>query len=260
MEFEQTNLRVQLSFNNFIVGESNKKAYQEALSCTTRFDHENKWLWIYSGTGLGNTHLLHAIGNKLFEQQPNLRIKHIHIERFYFELKQSREKGNLAQLVAYYRELDCLLIDGMTLLMPRIGWTNCLKEELYVILSTLKERQKLVVFTADSTWHRLPRSKIKRLLNRCQAVNILLPDITLKTQLAKHFTLQDGYELSDKLISFISHQKADNIREIKGQINRMIAMARYEGVTLNQSFVKKFYLKLYDQLTENKIKRLSLMK
>jgi chromosomal replication initiator protein len=92
MGLEEINISEDRTFDNFMVGEFNKEAYQAAFQCVTQFGNQHNWLWIDSDTGLGGTPLLHAIVNQLFQQQPNKRIKHIHTERFVSSYRQASSK------------------------------------------------------------------------------------------------------------------------------------------------------------------------
>ena len=246
MDFEGTNIRKSSTFKNFIVGESNREAYRAALYCANNFPKKADWLWIYSYTGLGNTHLMNAIANELFESQQNLNIKQIHIERFVNEVMESRIKGVTSLLIKDYCELDCLFLDGMT--MYHSGMSNgvALSEEyLYNILLALRDRGKLVVFTADKAWHELSLSKMNRLfsLSNCKMVSITRPDLALKKELVKHFSFQKGFNFEDEIMTFIASQEAGNIREIEGMVNRIFYQAKFSKKKLTLSLVQEFYLR-----------------
>ncbi|MBU2872122.1 DnaA/Hda family protein [Colwellia sp. E2M01] len=255
MTFEQTNIKENLTFEKFIVGESNKKAYQAALNLTLEIT-KKEWLWISSCTGLGNTHLLHAIGNKLVEQESNLSIKQIHTHFFMLKVLESQQNDSLNQLIEYYNNIDCLLLDGMTCsIMRRLSVSTHIREVLYAILLTRKKGGKLTVFTSDlpkdSSQHQ--SSSIKRLLNDCKSVTILQPGITLKKQLIRHFALQHGHEFSDDIISFISEQEASNIRELEAQINWIFLEEKpNEILSLSLDFIKTRYLRWYERFYRGK--------
>lgn len=117
MDFEQRKISEDRTFDNFMIGESNNGAYQAALHCVTQFGKKNNWLWIYSENGLGGTHLLHAIGNQLLEQQPNIRIKHIHTQSLVTSYRQASSQNELTKFEESYRELNCLLLDDMQYLL-----------------------------------------------------------------------------------------------------------------------------------------------
>jgi chromosomal replication initiator protein len=242
MDFEERNIREDKTFDNFMVGESNKEAYQAAFNCVTQVDNQHNWLWIYTDTGLGGTHLLHAIGNLLLEQQPNIRVKQIHTERFVNSYRQASSQNELTKFRQYYREIDCLLLDDMQYLLSFDYKHIDVQEELNGILSTLSLKETLVVFNADRPINDLPESNIKHLLSRCKQTTISLPEITLKKQLVKHFALQGGYELPDEIICFISKQYAYNIRAIEGLVISMLAKIKSTEEVLSLSFVKDFYI------------------
>jgi chromosomal replication initiator protein len=219
MGLEEINIIKDRTFDDFMVGESNKEAYQAALHCVTQFDNQHNWLWIYSDTGLGGTHLLHAIVNQLLEQQPNIRIKHIHTERLVSSYRQASSQNELTKFKERYRELDCLLLDDMQYLLG-FGYEHIdAQAELNGILSMLLLRKTLIFFTADRAIKELPESDAKHLFSRGKKATISQPEITLKKQLGKHFSLQNGYELPDEIISFISQKVASNIRVLENLVN-----------------------------------------
>lgn len=247
MDLEKRNIREGKTFDNFIVGESNEEAYQAALHCVTQLDNQHNWLWLYSDTGLGGTHLLNSIENQLLEQQPNIRIKHIHTERFVTSYRQEISQNELTKFKESYRELDCLLLDDMQYLLG-FGYEHIdAQAELNGILSTLLLRETLVVFTADRSINDLPESNIKILLNQCKQVTISQPEITLKRQLAKHFSLQRGYELPNEIVSFISQQEAGNIRGLANQVNSLCHEIENTEKALSLTFLKEFYLRWYEK-------------
>ncbi|MEI6893481.1 MAG: DnaA/Hda family protein [Colwellia sp.] len=213
----------------------------------TQVDNQHNWLWIYSENGLGGTHLLNSIGNQLLEQQPNIRIKQIHTERFVTSYRQARSQTELTKFKESYRELDCLLLDDMQYLLC-FGYEHTdAQAELNRILSILFSGEILVVFTADRLIKELPVSNIKHLLTRCKQATISQPEITLKKRLSQHFSFKRGYELSDEIVSFISQQEAGNIREIEGQVNRIVGEVVDTGKILNLHFVKRFFLQWYER-------------
>jgi chromosomal replication initiator protein len=240
-------IREYVTFNNFMVGESNKEAYQAAFDCAIQFSKQNNWLWIYSENGLGGTHLLNAIGNQLLGLQPNIRIKKIQTESFVTSYLQARSQTELTKFEESYRELDCLLLDDIQYLLC-FGYEHTdIQSEFNNILSTLILGRKLVVFTADRPINELPESNIKLLLNQCKQVTISQPEITLKRQLAKHFAFKRCYELPDEIVSFISQQEAGNIRELANQVNSLCHEIENTGEALSLIFLKEFYLRWYEK-------------
>lgn len=242
MSIEKTTIRADRTFDNFIVGESNQKAYQAALNCATQFGKQQGWLWIYSDTGLGGTHLLHAIGNKLLKKQYKLKTKHIHTERFAHNYKQALSKSDTAQFIENYSKIDCLFIDDIQYLLF-FGYTYPkVINGLNKILSKLFLRKALVVFTADRPWQQLPESSFKKLAINCNQVTISQPEIALKKKISCHFFLGNGYELSDEIITFITEQEAGNIRELEGQINRIIQEISDTEKALELDLVNSFFI------------------
>lgn len=114
-------------------------------------------------------------------------------------------------------------------------------------MSTLILGRKLVVFTADRPINELPESNIKLFLNPCKQVTISQPEITFKRQLAKHFSLQRGYELPDEIVSFISQQEAGNIRALANQVNSLCHEIENTEEALSLTFLKEFYLRRYEK-------------
>lgn len=103
------------------------------------------------------------------------------------------------------------------------------------------------MFTADRPINELPESNIKLFLNPCKQVTISQPEITFKRQLAKHFSLQRGYELPDEIVSFISQQEAGNIRALANQVNSLCHEIENTEEALSLTFLKEFYLRRYEK-------------
>ncbi|PCH93827.1 MAG: hypothetical protein COB83_13110 [Gammaproteobacteria bacterium] len=257
MNVKKTNIKIHQNFDVFLNGESNKAANQAAVDYTSQLGNQQKWLWLYSGTGLGKTHLLHAIGNKLCDKHPNIKIKQIHTETFCLSLTKAMQEDKLHQFIKSYQDLDCLLLDGMTFHYMRYFYSNHhVRKVLYTILVSLKKSKSLVVFTSDSVIQQSPRMNIKRLLNRCKQVSLSRPETSLKKRVAHQTALERGFKLSNEILTFISQQNDDNILEIKGVIWRIISEVKGTGELLSLNVVKRlYYMKVYSCCNIDRVNR-----
>ncbi len=245
MDFKEANIRTDLTFDNFKVGESNKKAYEAALTCSALNGNQHNLLWIYADTGLGCTHLLHAIANQLLSKQQNIKVKKIHAQAFVTNYQHAIFKNELTKFKDCYGKFDCLLLDDMQYLLC-FGYAHRNEQEQLIdILLELSLRKTLTVFTADRSFLQLEESKLKCLLKSSNQVKITKPDVALKTQIVNQYALKKGYKLSGDVLKFIAQQKSINIRALEGQVAMIMNEVNNTKEILNLSLVKKCFKKWY---------------
>jgi len=140
-----TNLNPKYTFDNFIVGSYNELAHAAALAVTEHPGSKYNPLFIYGGVGLGKTHLLQAIGNKLKKSRKKLKIKYVTSEKFTEELVSAIREQKMSEFKKKFRNLDVLLIDDIQF----VAGKDKVQEELFHTFNTLSEKNKQIVFTSD---------------------------------------------------------------------------------------------------------------
>jgi len=224
--FSDSHLRTDMSFDNFIVGNSNKEAFQAATLVSN--DKITGWipnpLFLYSNSGLGKTHLLNAIGNRIKGYNPSKKILYTTAEEFFDEyihvIKGERQQQ---QLLDYFRNIDVLLIDDIQFF---VGKGKC-QELFFTIFSTLINSNKLVVITSDKHPNEL-KGLESRLVSRFAgglAISINPPDISTSIQISKLYIKASGMDINridESVFSFFAEKFSNNIRELKGAINKLL--------------------------------------
>jgi len=209
-------------YKNFVVGRGNSTAYAAARAVAEHPGRVYNPLYIYSASGLGKTHLLHAIGNDTFNSRPDLKIAYVTGEDFLNEFVQSIRYERSEELRNKYRNLDVLLVDDVQFLAGK----EATLIELFHTFNTLYNNNKQVVFTSDR-----PPTEInldERLVTRFEwglVIDIQPPDIETRIAIIEAKSEIEGVELPDDVVDLIAQRVRSNIRTIEGAILRLSAFA-----------------------------------
>lgn len=241
---EKSNIAKSKSFAYFVKGKSNESAYSAALNRVNNYPSHQNWLWLYSGNesgGLGCTHLLNAIDNELLYLHPKLNIKRLPAHSFSVEFENASKVSRVNSLLSSYCRYDCLLIDDMQYWMYYRKENRTYSDHLFSVLEPFKMMSKLVVFTANSEWNNLPETKTSSLLSGIEEVKVTQPDVSLKSKLVKYFSVRQGHNFNDEIVSFICLRNHGNIRELEGDINTIILYAKLDKWEITLDSIKTFY-------------------
>ena len=218
---EQTGLDQKYTFEHFVVGKGNELACAAARAVADRPGSVYNPLFIYGGVGLGKTHLIQAVGNEILAREPKKRALYISSERFTNEFIQAISRGNTEKFKNFYRGVDVLLIDDIQFLSGKEGT----QEEFFHTFNTLHQANKQIVITSD----RSPKSISSleaRLLSRFEwgmLADIAQPDLETRIAILESKCRERGYELSGEIIEYVASTIQNNIRELEGALNRIIA-------------------------------------
>lgn len=218
-------LNQRFTFSTFVVGTSNRLAHAAALSVSENPGQTYNPLFIYGGVGLGKTHLLHAIGQKCVHD--GLTVCYISSETFTNDLVQSIRNKQMAQFRERYRTPDVLLIDDIQF----IAGKESTQEELFHTFNDLHSRGKQVVLSSD----RPPKAMVtleERLQSRFEwglMADIQLPDTETRKAILQAKAEDHGISVPDHVIDLIAHHVRNNIRELEGALNKVIAYAQLSG-------------------------------
>ena len=213
------------TFATFVAGPSNRLAHAAALSVAEQPGQTYNPLFIYGGVGLGKTHLLHAIGHKC--QANGLNVYYVSSETFTNDLIQSIRSQKMSQFREKYRTLDVLLIDDIQF----IAGKESTQEELFHTFNDLHSRGKQVVLSSD----RPPKAMItleERLQSRFEwglMADIQLPDIEMRMAILRSKAETTNIEVPDSVLNIIAHHVRNNIRELEGALNKVIAYGQLTG-------------------------------
>lgn len=217
------------TFENFIVGKNNDIAYAGAKSVAE--NPSGKWnpLFIYSGVGLGKTHLLHAIGIHLNKTKPHLKVLYITCQKFIVDYVNSIKSGqsNINEFREKYRNIDVLLIDDIQFLEGK----KETQEEFFHTFKDLYEAGKQIVITSDkspdniSTLEDRLRSRFKGGLIQ----DIIKPDFETKIAILEKKAEQENYNIEESAITFIAEKMDTNVREMEAMLGKVAFYANLKG-------------------------------
>jgi chromosomal replication initiator protein DnaA len=242
-------LNPSMQFSNFVVGPGNKFPYAASLSIASGEENYNP-LYLYSASGLGKTHLLNAIGNRYASQNRNARVLYTGAERFCDEVAESRRSGSRDSAINRYRNVDLLLLDDVQFLAGR---EEAQSEFLAVMSSMLKEGRH-VVCAAD----RLPK-EIKgldgQIASRLEAgliVDIRSPDFEMRVRILEMKIREENYSVPPAVVKFIAESFDENIRELTGALNRIVAYSVLMKLPPSVEIAKRIVHGSREQVKENR--------
>ena len=240
------------NFENFLLGKSNKLAFEAAKKVSEQIAHYNP-LYIYGGVGMGKTHLLNAIGLSLKEKN---KVMFISAERFMYQFVKSIKSNEMVKFKEYFRNTDVLLIDDIQFMNGK----EAMQEEFFHTFNVLLEKGSQIIVSADRPPNKLTRiqERIKSRFSGGLVVDIQNADFELRYNIIKSknddLKIHDpnNIKISDEIIKFISTEVNTSIRELVGAFNRIVSFSRIYGKTPSMSEVKVILKDLLN-LTENKV-------
>lgn len=230
------------TFENFIVGSSNKLAFAMAMAIANRdYDHpeiRNTYnpLFIYGPSGVGKTHLLYAITNRISKDYPYKKIIYVKGEEFTNQLIDSIQKKTTIQFREKYRTADVLLIDDIQFVAGRIST----QEELFNTFNAIYEDNKQIILTSDRSPNEM-KTLEDRLRTRFMSgviSDIQLPDFDLRLAILKQKAMQNNLFLSPEVLKFLAENITTSIRQLEGVIKKLGAIQLLEGGDLDLERVK----------------------
>ncbi|MBU1179063.1 chromosomal replication initiator protein DnaA [Patescibacteria group bacterium] len=256
-EFHETkeSLNPRYTFNDFIVGSFNELAHAAAVAVIKNPGTTYNPLFIYGGVGLGKTHLLQAIGNKIKEDNEKSQIKYTTLEKFANMLISSIQNNTIHEFKEGYKKYDLLIIDDIQFLS---GKTKT-QEELFHIFNSLYEKNKQIIFSSD----RSPKSILdleERLRSRFEGgmmADISEPEYEARIAILKSKLQTKDIDLSEETINYIASTIKNNVRELEGALNLLLAQSKLLGKNLSTQELKEIFNKniIYSKkkITFNKI-------
>ena len=221
----------QFSFDNFVVGPSNRFAYNAAMAVTKTPGQVYNPLFIYGPPGIGKTHLLYAIANGIRKTDPNINIVYIKGDQFTNELITAIGSGKNIEFRSKYREADLFLIDDIQF----IAGKDSTQEEFFHTFNALYENNKQIVMTSD----RKPSDMLtleKRLQSRFEwglLASIEAPDYETRMAIIKKKAASLGLELTDDVCDYIAVNVTNNVRQIEGTVKKIMAYRDLNNMPLD---------------------------
>jgi chromosomal replication initiator protein len=250
--FQYNRIDPNKKFENFIIGPSNKLAFEASKKVSEDLSHYNP-LYLYGGVGMGKTHLLNAIGLEIKSKQ---KVMFISAERFMYQFVKSIKSNEMVKFKDYFRNTDVLLIDDIQFMNGK----EAMQEEFFHTFNALIDKGSQVIVSADRAPNKLSRiqERIKSRFAGGLVIDIQNPDYELRYNIVKakinelKLNQSISLDLSEEIKKFISSEIRTSIRELVGALNRIISFSRiYNKLpTLPET---KTILKDLLNLSENKV-------
>ncbi len=229
-------LNPRYTFSNYVKGNSNQFAHAAALAAAEKPAFAYNPLFIYGESGLGKTHLMHAIGHYILARNPKSKIVYLSSEEFTNELIKSIRFDETAQFRSRYRSVDILLIDDIQFIVGK----ERTQEEFFHTFNALYEAHKQLVISSDAPPEKIPAIE-ERLRSRFSwglTADIQPPDIETKIAILRKKVEKHGIMLPDDTAFFIANN-ASNIRDLEGSMNRVLAFSSFSGKDISMELVSE---------------------
>ncbi|MCH9644963.1 MAG: chromosomal replication initiator protein DnaA [Gammaproteobacteria bacterium] len=232
----QSNLNKAFTFDAFVEGKSNQLAFAAASQVASNPGKAYNPLFLYGGVGLGKTHLMHALGNKILETNPDAKILYLHSERFVADMIKALQRNAMNDFKNYYRTLSVLLIDDIQFFAKK----ERSQEEFFHTFNSLLDGQQQIVLTCD----KYPK-EISGLEERLQSrfgwgltIAIEPPELETRVAILISKAEQAGIELPHDVAFFIAKHIQSNVRELEGALKRVIANAHFTNSDITVAFTR----------------------
>ena len=215
------NLNPKYTFDDFVVGETNKLAFAACQSVAKRPGTAYNPLFVYGGVGLGKTHLIQAIGNQMKKSNNKKEVEYVTSERFTTEFITAISEKKINSFKNKYRKVDILIVDDMQFLAGK----EQTQEEFFHTFNTLHQANKQVILASDRPPKAIPTLE-ERLRSRFEwglLVDIQPPEVETRIAILQKKAYLRGYELPLEIYDYIARNIRHNVRELEGALNRIIA-------------------------------------
>jgi chromosomal replication initiator protein len=235
-----SNVDTRFCFNNFVEGRSNTMAKAFALQVAQEPLTQLNPLFIYGSTGLGKTHILHAIGNEIIKNEPDATVCYVHSEQFVNELINTIRTKNMSSIEEFknkYRSVTALLIDDIQFFAGK----DRSQEEFFHTFNALLQNKQRVIITSD----KFPKEvnglepRLKSRMGWGLSVCIDPPDFETRVAILQEKALNQGITLSDEVAYYIAKNIKSNVRELEGVLYTLIANAKFKKSDINLDFTKE---------------------
>ena len=229
-----SNLNSDMTFESFVEGKSNQLAKAACLSVVNEPGAFNP-LYIYGGVGLGKTHLLHSIGNQLSSE--NKKVVYLHSEKFVQNMVTALRNNQIEEFKKFYRNLDVLLLDDIQFFAGK----ERSQEEFFHTFNALFEYKKQVVLTCDKYPKEINglEDRIKSRLVWGLNVSIDPPDLETRVAILQAKAENLGMPIDNEVAFFLARNINSNVRELEGNLRRVLATARFRKCEITLAFTKE---------------------
>jgi chromosomal replication initiator protein len=233
----RSNVRANYTFTNFVEGKSNQLARAAASQVADNPGTAYNPLFIYGGTGLGKTHLLHAVGNGILAKKPDAKVIYMHSERFVQDMVKALQNNAIEEFKRYYRSVDALLIDDIQFFANK----ERSQEEFFHTFNALLEGNQQIILTSD----RYPKEidgvedRLKSRFGWGLTIAIEPPELETRVAILMRKAQENQIRLPEEVAFFVAKRLRSNVRELEGALNRVIANANFTGRPITIDFVRE---------------------
>lgn len=233
----KSNINLTYKFNNFVEGKSNQLARAASQQVADNPGGAYNPLFIYGGTGLGKTHLLHAVGNGIIDNKKDATVVYMQSERFVQDMVKALQNNAIEEFKRYYRSVDALLIDDIQFFANK----ERSQEEFFHTFNALLEGNQQIILTSD----RYPKEitgvedRLKSRFGWGLTIAIEPPELETRVAILMRKAVENKIFLPDEVAFFIAKRLRSNVRELEGALNRVIANANFTGRPITIDFVRE---------------------
>lgn len=209
------------TFKNFVVGKGNELAHAACIAVAKKPGEIYNPLFMYGGVGLGKTHLMNAIGNEILEKFTDKKVLYVTSEKFTNEFINAVQHGETKKFKEKYRSVDVLLIDDIQFLAAK----EQTQEEFFHTFNALHQNNKQIVINSDKPPKAIPALE-QRLVSRFEwgmIADIGAPDLETRIAILKAKCVEKNYELNEEILRYVATTVQNNVRELEGILNKIIA-------------------------------------
>ena len=232
----QSRLNTKYSFDNFVIGSSNRFSHAAAVAVAEAPAKAYNPLFIYGGSGLGKTHLLHAIGHYAQSLFKGIRVRYVSSEEFTNDFINAIANNRGPEFQSRYREIDILLIDDIQFLQGK----DSTQEAFFHTFNTLHDHNKQVVVTSD-----LPPKQLTGFEDRMRSrfewgliTDVQAPDLETRIAILRKKAASERIDINDEVLEYMASKVSSNIRELEGALIRVTAFANLNKTAIDMSLTQ----------------------
>ena len=233
----ESNIHPEYTFDNFVEGKSNQLARAAAIQVADNPGGVYNPLFVYGGTGLGKTHLLHAVGNGIMAHKKDAKVFYIRAERFVQDMVNSIRNSSTNEFKRYYRSVDALLIDDIHFFANKKGS----QEEFFHTFNALLEGNQQIIMTSDLYPKEIDgvEDRLKSRFGWGLTIAIEPPELETRVAILMRKADERGLHMPHEVAFFIAKRLRSNVRELEGALNRVVANVQLTGRPITIDFVRE---------------------
>ena len=239
------------TFENFIVGPSNQFAHAASLAVANSPAQAYNPLFLYGETGLGKTHLMHAVAQHILKSNSSKQVVYVSCEKFTNEFIRAIQENTLVQFRKFYRSIDVLLIDDIQFLAGK----ERSQEEFFHTFNELFESQRQICLSSDRSASEIGKLE-SRLVSRFQwgmSTDIQPPDLETRVAILKKKTLGHNFNIPDDILQFLAQRITRNVRRMEGALTRVGSYSNLVKKPLDIQVVEKLLQDILQEESQNQV-------